>query len=217
MTQRPLIALTAACGLLGACGSDPEPARPDQSASDAQSDAAPADPAMQPTTGDTGSASADGRYSSAYTDIDLSACELVESEQEEGSWSVHRCDGFGGVPYWIAEGDLRVDVDAGLRSEDFQTLGAFNDVGARLEWRIDNQNEGQPFAIIFRYRDVTQEGDGRTVLAVESIGREGTAGCRVAQIAGDVPRANVRAREIADEAAQGFDCSQPPQIVGNAR
>lgn len=71
--------------------------------------------------------------------------------------------------------------------------------------------------MIFRYVDVTPQGEERTVLAVEKIGREGAFGCPVAQIAGDTPQANARARPIADERAEIFDCTKEPLYIGNAR
>ena len=157
--------------------------------------------------------SSDARFTSAYTDVVLDDCTMIQSE-EEGEWSLFKCPGYEGIPYWLAEGDLRTDVDAGVQNEKFQTIGAFNDIGARIEWRMD---KGKPFAIIFRYRDTSMEGNGRSVLAIEKIGNEGDPGCRVAQIAGSTPNANVLAREIADSKTATFDCANDPEYIGSAR
>ena len=176
----------------------------------------PEDPAEEPApepTATSADASDDG-YSSSYTKLDLENCRVLAQSRGEGSWIKFRCQGLQGLPLFVSEGDGRFDVDAGVENDGFATIGAFNDVGDTVEWRME---DGEPFAVIFRYRDVSMESGGRSVLAVEKIGRRGAPGCRVAQIAGNTPRANERAREIADSRAASFDCSQEPQYVGDAR
>ena len=151
---------------------------------------------------------------SVYTDFDLAACTVLDEEREQGSSASYRCAGFGDVALFVQEGDGRFDLDAGVDDGTFQTIAAFNDIGDTVEWRL---RDGRPVAIVFRYRDVTLERGGRTVLAVETVGADGAPGCRVAQIAGDTPEANLRARELADAAAQdGFVCPAEPRLIGNA-
>ncbi len=151
---------------------------------------------------------------SSYTRLDLSACTVVDRE-EEGASTDWRCPGRDGVPLFVYESDGRFDLDAGLRNASFTTLSAFNTLGDRVEWRLRG---GRPFAVIFRFRDATQEAGGRTVLAVEKVGSGDTPGCRVAQVAGDTPRANGRARELADGLAASFDCdSGQVRYIGAAR
>ncbi len=153
-------------------------------------------------------------YSSRYTKLDLDSCEVLDQSDGEGSWINFRCRGLDGIPLFVSEGDGRFDLDAGTENENFATIGAFNDISETLEWRM---RHGEPFAVIFRFRDVSLESGPRSVLAIERIGTRARPGCRVAQIAGDTPRANQRARQIADTKAAGFDCSQEPQFIGDAR
>ncbi len=154
-------------------------------------------------------------FASTYTDLELAKCEVLEENREEGSWARYRCPGFGDIPLLVQEGDGRFDLDAGIDDDDFQTLGAFNDIGDTVEWRLD---AGKPFAVIFRFIDVAGETPDRTVLAVETVGREGALGCRLAQLSGDTPDANQRARDAADAAAaDGFACPEEPEFTGNAR
>ena len=156
---------------------------------------------------------ADERFTSAYGTLDLDACEVL-TRQEEGEGATFACDPIGGVPIFVQSGDGRFDLDAGVANEAFQSIGAFNDIAPRIEIRSDN---GEPFAVIFRYQDVSLQSDNRSVLAVETIGTQDDPGCRIAQIGGGTAAANQRAREIADQAADGeSDCDAQPQVIGDA-
>ena len=175
-------------------------------------------PSPQPSDGtvekpDTPQQSDDG-YTSAYTKLDLESCRVLDQSTDEGSWVELRCAGYEGIELFVSEGDLRFDVDAGVPNETFQTIMAFNELGETVEWRL---REGEPFATIIRYRDVSMQGGERSVLAVDKIGTTGAPGCRVAQIAGDTPRANARARAVADADAATFDCAKEPRYIGDAR
>ena len=175
-------------------------------------------PSPQPSDGtvekpDTPQQSDDG-YTSAYTKLDLESCRVLDQSTDEGSWVELRCAGYEGIELFVSEGDLRFDVDAGVPNETFQTIMAFNELGETVEWRL---REGEPFATIIRYRDVSMQGGERSVLAVDKIGTTGAPGCRVAQIAGDTPRANARARASADADAATFDCAKEPRYIGDAR
>ena len=155
------------------------------------------------------------RFTSDYSRFSLEAC-TVTAEATEGESIDWRCPGRGGVLLFAHLGDHRMDLDAGDPTNDFASLGAFNDIGETIEWRFDR---GTPVAVIFRYRDATPEGRaaGRTVLAVEKVGREGTRGCRMAHVAGSVPEANAKAREFADRAGE-FACGKSEvTYLGDAR
>lgn len=193
---RSLLAIVAAPALLGlsACGSEPAPAP------------AP-EPSATPVKEMAGNAS-------AYTSLDLDKCKLVDEQAEEGTSAEWECPGFGDVPLVVEEGDGRFDIDAGVKNAAFETVGAFNSLGDTVEWRL---KDGKPFAIIFRYSDATEEGKGRTVLAVEKVGDLALPGCRVAQIAGDVENANEVARELADTNVPDFVCGTSEMaVVGGA-
>ena len=195
MTFRPLLA-AASLAALAACG--------------AQEDAVP-EPGT--TEGDEAGPELTG-FASTYSEIDLEACKQTSLETEEGTSATWTCDGFGDIPLFIAEGDGRFDLDAGVENEQFETIGAFNSLAETVEWRL---KDGEPFAVIFRYNDATVEAEGRTVLAVEKIGRADSPGCRVAQIAGETPDANQVARDLADQSVADFSCGvDEAAVVGDA-
>jgi hypothetical protein len=211
--RRPfaLIACTAALAL-AACSPDP----PEQKAGDEETSTSVANASPSaPAGSEVGTAEAEGsRYTSAYTPFELEVCR-VTGENPEGASVNYTCPGYADVPIFLHLGDGRFDLDAGLDGDEFMTIGAFNDIGERLEWRL---HDGEPFAVIFRYLDVAPQGEGRTVLAVEKIGRAGSPGCRVAHVSGDTPDANRVAREIADGRTADFRCgADEMRVVGNAR
>lgn len=210
--RRPFALTALATALaLAACSQDPPEREPESEAPAPAADASPGDPAADSEAESTPDA---GGYASAYTDFDLEACR-VTGENPEGASVDYACPGHAGVPVFVHLGDGRFDLDVGVDGEEFTTIGAFNELGERLEWRM---KDGTPFAVIFRYHDVAPQSDGRTVIGVEKIGREGELGCRVAQIAGDTPDANRAAREIADTRAEDFRCgADEMRVVGNAR
>lgn len=210
--RRPFAFIACATALaLGACSQDPPEQSPDEQAA-APAAPAPAQPAEKGKDAAT-APDADG-YASAYTAFDLAACR-VTGEDPEGASVDYACPGHADVPLFVHLGDGRFDLDAGVDGEEFMTIGAFNELGDRLEWRT---KDGAPFAVIFRYRDVAPQGEGRTVLAVERIGSTGSPGCRVAHVAGDTPDANGVARELADTVAEGFRCgTDEMRVIGGAR
>ena len=153
-------------------------------------------------------------FASTYSELDLEACEQTSLETEEGTSASWTCNGFGDIPLFVDEGDGRFDLDAGVHDSTFETIGAFNAINTTIEWRL---KDGDPFAVIFRYNDVSMESKGRTVLAVEKIGRTDSPGCRVAQIAGETPDANQVARDLADQSVAEFICGvDEAALVGGA-
>ena len=197
----PLLALTA-CGGGGGAGEQETPSpRPNAGTSPvARTGTATPEPADAIT--------------SAYTQLDLDKCTVIDAS-EEGASTDWRCPGLGEVPLFVYEGDGRFDLDAGVENAKFQSIGAFNSIGDRIEWRLRG---GVPYAAIFRYHDVTRQDDPRSVLAIEKVGSGDMPGCRVAQIAGDTPDANGRARELADSLTPGFDCANDAmRVIGDAR
>lgn len=156
-----------------------------------------------------------GGFSSAYTTLDLDACTVTASESEEGQWAERSCPGYKGIRLFVDDGDGRFDIDAGRRNQGFESLLAFNNPPTTIEWRL---KDGKPFAVIYRISDATEEARGRTALFVERIGTDDRLGCTVAQVAGDEPNPNRKARELADTTAMDFACeTDEPHLVGNAR
>lgn len=152
---------------------------------------------------------------SAYTDLDLDQCMIMQTDDFGSTWA---CAGYRGYPVMVAEGDLRFLVSYGLRPKDekaaSQTLPPFNTIGPRLEWRLKREaGVWKPVATILRYfidrEDPMPDGQ---VLVVTRLGEGAT--CQTAWIdALANADANALARNAADRAA-AFDCANEPEIVG---
>ncbi len=144
------------------------------------------------------SASQPARITSVYTTLDIDRCTDLDKvpEPASGRW---RCKGYGGIPLFVQDGDLRFDVDAGREDNDELFSDSFDYPGKTVEWRL---NRGKPFAIIYRLDSANPEQPKWSRLMVETIG--GAApGCRVAVIDGARPRANEQARNAADQILRG--------------
>ena len=151
-----------------------------------------------------GATSAAPAVTSAYTPIDMERCTLLE-EIEEGAGALWRCPGRGAIALFVATGDGRFDVDAGIDNGRWESLGPFNRPGPQVEWRLRG---GRPFAIIYRLLwDDGQRARGSTLI-VETIGREGRPGCEVSRIDGGA-NANAMARARADAILPGHRCPPP--------
>jgi hypothetical protein len=150
-------------------------------------------------------------FSSAYTQLDLKRCKLVEQSPEgEGEgYARWLCAGFAGIPLTYAEGDLRGMLAVGTGGQDHcamtQTFGPFNTPGTTLEWRLKN---GRPIAVILRWKlsepenpDVTHDWLAVTRWTAHD-------SCRIAVVQGRLPNANALARQAADELAESFDCNR---------
>ena len=145
-----------------------------------------------------------GRITSVYTGLDIARCART-AHDDEGSSSTWRCRGLAGIPLIVMSGDDRVDIDAGEDNGEWEAPGRFSVPGPRVEWRLRG---GRAFAVIYR---LLLSGDGlpnTSLLAVESIGRPGHAGCLVAMIDGALPNANALARARADARAANFRCGE---------
>ncbi|GLQ54425.1 hypothetical protein [Devosia nitrariae] len=154
-------------------------------------------------------------FESAYTDINLDDCLLLEADDFGASWA---CPGYKGYPVRISEGDLRFLVEYGFNIDaepPAVSLPPFNDLGPRMEWRLSNQSgRWLPVATIVRY--FTDAGDGdkeNQVLVVTQLSKGAT--CHIAYVDATANEdANAKAREAADEMAGSFDCEEDPEIVG---
>ncbi len=193
-----LIATSAAL-LVAAC----QPAAQDDSAppvDDSGEAPAPGTPTPgDPTQGEP--PATDGM--SAYTTVDLDACQ-VTARYEEGSGTDWRCEGLNGVPLLVRESDGRFDLDAGVTGAA-PGIGPFNSLSETVEWRGP---ANAPYAIIYRLRSATPEAPNQSWLVVETIGTTAAAGCPIAIISGGVPSANERARDEADTRAGSFRCGR---------
>lgn len=156
------------------------------------------------------------KYDSAYTDVDLDACEVIEENEWGATWA---CEGFDGLPVRIAEGDLRFFVSYGVDAENEpaaqQTLPPFNSLGPKIEWRLTDEDGGWvPFATILRFFVQREEGEDEGQILVVTRVEEGYT-CHVAYIDALANKnANELAREAADEMVRDFDCADEPEFVG---
>ena len=147
-------------------------------------------------------------FTSAYTDLDLDLdCMVLDADDFGVSWS---CPGYKGYPVQVSEGDLRFFIVYGFnidKEPGGQTLGPFNHLGEKLEWRLSNASgRWLPVATIVRYHTADPETgeDSGQVLVVTQLA-EGNS-CHIAYVDA---RANASANELARSAADkagGFDC-----------
>jgi hypothetical protein len=151
-----------------------------------------------------------GAPTSAYTQLNLDNCEIYSvAHAGEGDWSNRRCPGRNGVTLFVNEDDARFDVDAGVDNNVWESPSPLNELGPQVEWRLEG---GRPFAIIYRYSISEAAAGGRSMLAVESVGRAGRPGCLVALITA-TRAANARARQIADTRARSFRCGRDQRLT----
>ncbi|HMB78134.1 MAG TPA: hypothetical protein VKN76_17205 [Kiloniellaceae bacterium] len=155
-------------------------------------------------------------YESAYTALELGQCQQQPLDPEDpvdgGVWW---CEGYGGMPVRVAEGDLRYLVSFGANAATEpaagETLPQFNRIHTTLEWRLaTNPADGRriPIATILRYftqNDGSREGQ---VLVVTKIGGPGQV-CHIGYVDALLnPEANGLARQVAEAVAAQFVCGQ---------
>ncbi len=149
---------------------------------------------------------------SAYTGLDLAQCREEAPDPDDPLQSgIWWCEGYGGMPVYVAESDLRFFVSYGERARDEPaagtTLPPFNRAGDTIEWRL--AADGTPLATILRF--YTAAGDGEPegqVLVMTHLGGPGEV-CHIGYINARVnPDANELAREVVDNATPSFDCAR---------
>jgi hypothetical protein len=154
-------------------------------------------------------------FVSAYTDVDIEQCEMLSSDEVGATWA---CEGLDGYPVTISEGDLRMTVSYGEDAMDevamSQGFGAFNRLGAKMEWLTPKDDPDNPVATILRWYLQKGEGPGESqILVVTQL--EPGAVCQIAWIDATANKnANEMAREAAEELAGDFDCEGMPRIYG---
>lgn len=149
---------------------------------------------------------AEAAFNSAYTDINLDDCLVLDSDDFGSSWA---CPGYKGYPLMVTEGDLRFALiyGFGAKMADGQSVPPFNTLGPKIEWRLSNAlGRWMPIATIVRYHTADPETgvDKGEVLVVTQL-VEGNS-CQIAYI--DAV-ANADANELARQAADAsgdFDC-----------
>ena len=144
---------------------------------------------------------------SAYTDLDLDSCEVIETYEDGGSDL--RCEGFGGVDVFVSEGDARMDVDYGVPSGAFETFSAFNSVGEKVEWMLDEDTA--PYAAALRFL-IDVDGRKAQALVVSRLGSGIAPGCVVGVVDASLEQANGIARGLG-ALARYFDCTTDQVVI----
>ncbi|WP_342238398.1 hypothetical protein [Inquilinus sp. OTU3971] len=164
-----------------------------------------------------------GEIASAYTELDLGRdCAIVAAAgPDDGDWQDLACSGWRGYPVLLTIADLRSSAFYGFPpagDRPFETFAAFNDVGPRIEWRIESEGDrSTAFAAIQRWTVEGTEGQRTEVLVVAKVGQPAARqGCTVGLVtASGNPGANEAARKLADERARSFACgTDKPVEVG---
>lgn len=147
-------------------------------------------------------------YDSAYTELDLDACPVIETYEVGADWL---CEGYGGIAVLVSEGDLRFTVsygkDAAAESAFGQGFGPFNDLGPRIEWLLEA--DGGIAGTILRWfvAQPDYEAPDHQILVVTRIEPGNT--CHVAYIdARANANANALAREAAENLIPDFECAR---------
>ena len=159
---------------------------------------------------------AHAEITSAYTTFDLAKCtELEPGNADEGYSGSYLCAGHKDQKIYFAEGDLRALVGFGKEAQSScsfrHTFPRFNTVNNTVEWRL---RDGAAFAVIQRWtvsfgEDAPQQ--SRSWLMVSKI--ENGSSCHMIAVEGAMPKANVLARDAADNLAAGFSCMSDDVMV----
>ncbi len=144
---------------------------------------------------------------SVYTDLDLDACDVVETY--EGGGADLRCDGLEGWDVLVHEGDARTDVDYGFANDNFESFSAFNGPGPKVEWMLGES--GVPYATALRFL-IDVDGRKAQALVVSKPGNSEVPGCVLGVVDAAADQANGIARGLG-AAAPLFDCSTDQVIV----
>ena len=152
---------------------------------------------------------------SAYTDLDLDKCKIIETDEVGGTWS---CKGLGGIPVVVSEGDLRMTVSYGKTARDevamSQGFAPFNHLGAKIEWLSPSDKPNRPVATILRWYLQQGEGPGESQILVVTQLKQGAV-CQIAWVDATAnANANALARQAATELAGSYDCEGMPRIYG---
>ena len=159
---------------------------------------------------------AQAAFNSAYTDINLDQCLVLDSDDFGSSWS---CPGYKGYPLMVTESDLRFGLAYGFNLDKevgAQSVPPFNTLGPKIEWRLSNAlARWMPIATIVRYHTAdpeTGEDSGQVLVVTQLV--EGNI-CQIAYIdAVANADANDLARQAADTSGD-FNCpSDEPEKIG---
>ena len=161
---------------------------------------------------------AHAQVESAYSELDTerNCTQFSGAGEGDGDWANFVCDGYRGYPVLLYYSDARESLfygypPGGDLAPEWESFGAFNETGPRIEWRIGTFDGRKiPYATIHRWfvSDPTDDASKVEVLVVEKVGQPfEREGCAVAYVmATGNEGANEKARRYADEMARDFVC-----------
>ncbi len=162
-------------------------------------------------------------FDSIYSSFDWQDDCIVTDEPTapEEIWVKLACPGPGPYSIFISDDDQRMSLDYGRAAPDrggWESFTSFNHVHTTVEWRRHETAAGmEPFAAIHRWFVQGQGQDAREVLVVSTVSQfSKEQSCMVGFVDANAnPDANEMARQIADQHAETFDCTQSePQFYG---
>ena len=139
----------------------------------------------------------------AYTDTSR-GCRTLRQDSSVRVW---RCMGPASYAAVFSDEGNVVGVEYGPVGKE-KDLGGLQwragdpPMGPQLEWRISAS--GKPFAAIMRINTRDENGRSREQLLIAKVGPEG--GCRIELMDARLPKANMRARSIADKRGTAHIC-----------
>lgn len=165
------------------------------------------------------SAPAMGQAISDYTEYDVQAdCALIaRAPDDQGDWADYVCSGYANYPFVIRYSDGREAITYGFATEPgMPTFSPFNYANGTIEWRVRiERNTETPVAAIQRWFIADAEGNwDREVLVISRVGQpDGGGACAVAFIDARTEAANQRARQLADEMVDDFECGADEPLI----
>ena len=140
---------------------------------------------------------------SVFTKLEPKACRLVEENLGAGPYWIRRCKGPAGWRLDWSEDDLREDLtliaadgrETELRLTELVANGAFNSLGATIEWR--GRAATKPDMLIVRTSVANAASPGGPDISRLAVVRLTGRPCVVA-IVGPGPKQNQEARKLAD-------------------
>lgn len=150
----------------------------------------------------------DGDTKSIYTDLTTEKCRTIEATDEGAGSYRGECKGVGGYKLEVLEGDIRQSINvifpSGKKAElDFWTnvSSGFSAVGEKAEWRVNNKENPEPYALIVRYNiseNPEKPEQTTSYLVVTKITKDTACITDVVKPSKDQ---NLTARKLADDAA----------------
>ena len=144
---------------------------------------------------------------SVYTPLETDDCDVLET-YEDGSVDL-RCDGLQDVDVFVSDGDARLDVDYGIKNENFESFFAFNGVGETIEWMLGE--DGEPYAAALRFF-IDVDGRKAQALVVSKVGSEDQVGCVIGVVDAVAEQPNGVARGLGAMAPL-FDCASDQVVI----